>query len=89
MTFAVHGFDLFEFYRFLLAVLVCVYSTIRLITFIWRWHYAGADGWIGSALVRRYVIVLLLRLRFQRFVYEFLLIGGLATILFLLLRLHW
>ena len=82
------GFDLFEFYRFLLAVLVCTYGTIKLILFIWYWHRTGGEGWVGPALVRRYVIVLLLRLRFRRFAYEFLVIGGLAGVLVLLLRLH-
>ncbi len=83
------GFDLFEFYRFFLALLVCIYGTARLIAFIWRSSVVGTGGQLSSALLRRYVIVLLLRLRFRRFLYEFVVIGGLASILILLLWLHW
>ncbi len=84
-----HGFDLFEFYRFLLAVLVCAYGTIRLIVFIWRWQGTMNAGWMGSALLRRYATVLLLRLRFRAFAYELSVIGALTLVLALLLRLHW
>ena len=82
------GFDLFEFYRFLLAVLVGCYCTIRLVVLIWRWESA-AGSLLGSAVLRRYVAVLLLRLRFRRFVYELSVIGGLAVVLVLLIRMHW
>ncbi len=73
----------------MLAVLVCVYGTVKLITLIWRFHGLGADGRLGSALLQRYLIVLVLRLRFRRFLFEFLAVGGLVLILILLLSLHW
>ena len=82
------GFDLFEFYRFMLAVLVSIYSLGRLITFIWRWQVA-AEGWLGSALLHRYLVVLLLRMRFRRFAYELIVIGGLLLTLVLLIDAHW
>ena len=82
-------FDLFEFYRFMLGVLVAVYSTTRLITFIWRWHGATQQGWVGSALLHRYLTVLLLRMCFRRFAYELIVIVGLLLVLALLIRAHW
>ena len=82
-------FDLFEFYRFMLGVFVGVYGTIRLSTFIWRWHGAAQQGWVGSALLHRYLTVLLLRMRFRRFAYELVVIVGLLLILALLIRAHW
>jgi hypothetical protein len=84
----VQGFDLFEFYRFMLAVLVGIYGTGRLVTFIWQWQ-AAANGWLGSAVLRRYVVVLLLRMRFRRFAYELATIGGLLLTLGLLIHAHW
>ncbi len=82
-------FDLFEFYRFMLAVLAGTYTTIRLLTFIWGWQGAGGQARVGSAVVYRYLVVLLLRTRIRRFVYEIMVIGGLLAVLVLLLRLHW
>lgn len=82
-------FDLFAFYRFVLAALVCIYGTVRLVMFVWWWQGFGRDGPVGSAMLYRYLIVLLLRARFRRFVYEFAVIGGLVGALVLLLRLHY
>jgi len=84
----VQGFDLFEFYRFMLAVLVGIYGTGHLVAFIWRWQ-VSADGWLGSAVLRRYLTVLLLRMRFRRFAYELAVTGGLLLTLGLLIRAHW
>ena len=81
-------FDLFEFYRFVLATLAGVYSLIRLIMIIWWWQ-RDADALLGSAMARRYVTVLLFRLRFRRFVYEAVVLGGLTWVLLLLIRSHW
>lgn len=72
----------------MLAVLVSIYTTGRVITFIWQWQVAG-EGWFGSALLHRYVVVLLLRMRFRRFAYELIVIGGLLLLLALLIRAHW
>ena len=82
-------FDLFEFYRFMLTVLVSVYGTIRIVLFIWHWHGVTGQARVAYALLYRYLFVLLLRARFRRFAYEFVTIGGLATILVLLVLLHW
>ena len=84
-----HDFDLFDFYRFMLTVLVGTYSAVRLAAFIWRWQSGGVRSAVGSTLGYRYLVVLLLRLRFRGFIYEFSVIGGLFVLLVLLIRLHW
>ena len=80
--------DLFEFYRFLLTILVTCYTGTRLALFIWRWQ-GQVDEVLGTALLRRYVIVLLLRFQLRRFLYEFCVLGFLVGSLYLLIRLHW
>lgn len=82
------AFDLFGFYRFLLAVLVGCYAAIRVGIFVWHLQ-RDVDDVLGSALLRRYVTVLLLRMRLRGFLYELSVIGGLTYVLFLLVRLHW
>ena len=82
------SFDLFEFYRFLLFVLAASYSLVRVVLFIWWWQ-VSADSVLGGAMVRRYLSVLLLRVRFWRFIYEFVVMAGLASILLVLIELHW
>jgi hypothetical protein len=81
-------FDLFVFFRFLLATLVCVYGTIRLVVFVWHWQGLGQGGLVGSPLLWRYLTALVLRARLRSFVYELTVIGGLVAVLILLLRLH-
>lgn len=81
--------DLFEFYRYMLAVLVTTYGTIKLLTFVWRWSGVSGQARVGSATLYRYLLVLLLRARFRRFAYELTVIGGLVTVLVLLVRWHW
>ena len=82
-------FNLFEFFRFMLTVLVTTYTIIRLVTFIWRWQGAvgGAHG--GNAVFYRYLGVLLLRTRLRRFLYELVTLGGLIAVLALLILFHW
>lgn len=82
------AFDLFGFYRFLLAVLVGCYAVIRTGLFVWHLQ-RDLDAALGSALARRYLTVLLLRMRLRGFLYELSVMGGLTYVLFLLVRLHW
>ncbi len=84
-----HQFDLFEFYRFILTVLVGTYSVVRLATLIWRWQGFGRRMAVGSPVLHRYFLLLLVRTRFRRFVYELFVVGGLAAVLALLIRWHW
>lgn len=82
-------FDLFEFYRFMLAVLVTTYSVIKLLTAIWRWRGIYGEAGAGSAVLYRYLLVLLLRARSRRFAYELTIIGGLVAVFVLLVWRHW
>lgn len=72
----------------MLLVLVATYSLLKLAIFIWRWQGPEGEARMGSRLAYRYVIILLLGVRLSRFIYEFFVIGGLITILILLIRAH-
>lgn len=88
MVAAVSSFDLFGFYRFVLATLVCVYSVAHVATLIWRWQglVSGSSG--REAAVHRYVELLLLRLQLRRFLPDLIEIAALFGVLVVLLRLH-
>ena len=81
-------FDLFEFYRFMLVVLLTVYSTLKLILFIWSWQGSAGETRLGSKLAYRYAISLLLGVRVHRFLYEFAVILVLSGILVLSILAH-
>ncbi len=59
--------DFFDFFRLGLGWVVTIYATIVTAQSLWGWYVwlAGSDKYIG--LVRRYVIVQGLRLRFRAF----------------------
>ena len=61
------GLDLFDFFRYALSWIVTIYATIITLQSLWGWYVwlAGSDKYIS--LVRRYVIVHGLRLRFRAF----------------------
>ncbi len=82
------SFDLFGFYRFMLATLATVYSLLRLILFIWEWRGPSAAERIGSPLLYRYLTTLLWGVRLRRFAFDFLVIAGLTLGLMLLIRAH-
>lgn len=82
------AFDLFDVYRFGLAVLVLAYAAVRTTLFVWNWVYRP-ESILSSSLVRRYIIVLLLRLRFRRFAYELGSVACLLAVFLYLVRLHW
>lgn len=72
----------------MLAVLAGTYTAIRLALLLWRWQEMADDA-LGTAMVRRYVVILLLRLRIRRFLPELTAVGALGVVLALLVRLHW
>jgi hypothetical protein len=79
--------DLFEMFRWLLAVVCTVYTAVV----TWR----SLIGWLGyfqssreTAVLGRYTLVLLLRTRIRRFAWEPVQILGLTVILLLLLYAH-
>ena len=59
--------DFFNFWRYLLAVVVTIYATVVTLQSLWGWYVylAGGDRYIS--IVRQYVIVHGLRLRFRNF----------------------
>ncbi len=59
--------DLFHFFRFLLAVVLTIYFTIVTAQFAWSWWVwlRGSDRYI--TMLRRYLIVQGLRLKFRAF----------------------
>ena len=84
-------FDLFGFYRFMLAVLAGTYTFIRLVSFVAGVGEAirsASRGRAGSTVMYHYLTVLLLRTRLRGFSYELVVIGGLVLILILLIRAH-
>ena len=59
--------DFFQFFRFALATVVSVYFTIVTLQSLWGWYVWLAGGGRYSSLLRRYLIVHVLRLRFRTF----------------------
>lgn len=81
--------DPFEFFRFLLTASVTIYGVVRLSQFIWRWQGIDGASAVGSAVLYRYFMVLLIRARFRRFALDLIDIAILALILLLLIVRHW
>jgi hypothetical protein len=80
--------DFFIFFRYLLALIVTVYATILTIQFLWGWYVwlAGRDKYVS--LLRQYLIVHGLRLRFTSFWGDVLICILLCVVFFLTWRLH-
>ena len=59
--------DLFSFFRYWLGWIVTIYATIISLQSLWNWYVwlAGQDKYVG--MLRRYLIVHGLRLRFKAF----------------------
>ena len=59
--------DFFSFFRWALAIIVSVYASIITLQSLWGWYWwlAGEDRY--SSLLRRYLMVHGLRLRFKTF----------------------
>lgn len=78
------AFDLFRFFRFFLGVVVTIYATIITLQSLWGWYVwlSGGDRYIS--LLRRYVIVQGLRLRFKTF-WGDVIVCALLLVVFLLM----
>ena len=76
--------DLFDFFRWWLGLVVTVYATVITLQSLWGWYLwlAGSDRYMS--LLRRYLIVHGLRLRFKAF-WGDVIICGLLCIVFLIL----
>lgn len=81
--------DPFHFYRFMLTVLVSVYTVSKLVMTIWQWQSFAPGASRTMGMLRVYVVVHLLRVRFSRFAWDVVFIVGLALLLYLLLRETW
>ena len=82
-------FDLFEFFRFLLTVTATTYGVVRVIVIIWRWQDVAETATLGSAVLYRSFLVLVLRARFRRFILDFFESAGLGVLLAVLIGRHW
>src|SRR3954468_18953978 len=73
--------DPFDFFRWWLGTIATIYATVITLQSLWGWYVwlAGRDKYIG--LLRRYLIVHGLRLRFASF-WGDVIISGLLTIVF-------
>ncbi len=80
--------DLFDFFRLALGWVVTIYASIITLQSLWTWYVwlAGSDKYIS--LVRRYVIVHGLRLRFRAFWGDVIICLLLSVAFFLLWRAH-
>ena len=82
------GTDVFDLYRRTLAIVFGTYAVIRLINAVWRWQLATQRAGRSEAMLRRYVLVSLLRVRLRRFWFDVVQIGVLTAMLTYLLWLH-
>jgi len=80
---------IFGLYRRALAIVLATYVVVRTVSFVWqcRGWYARSNE--TEALLWRYVLALLVRMRARRFWLELTQIVGLTILLLYLLRLHW
>jgi hypothetical protein len=76
--------DFFDFFRYALGTVVTIYATVVTLQSLWGWYVwlAGSDKYM--TLIRRYVIVHGLRLRFRAF-WGDVIISLLLCVAFLLL----
>lgn len=80
--------DFFHFFRWLLAVVVTIYATVITLQSAWDWlgWLSGKDKY--TSLLRRYVIVHGLRLRFRSFWGDVIICSLLCLVFMLIWRAH-
>ena len=80
--------DFFNFFRYGLGWIVTIYATVITLQSLWGWYVwlAGSDRYIS--MVRRYVIVQGLRLRFKTFWGDVLICVLLCVAFFILWHAH-
>jgi hypothetical protein len=76
--------DFFNFFRYLLGTIVTIYATVVTLQSLWGWYVvlAGRDKYVS--LVRRYLVVHGLRLRFATF-WGDVIVCVLLTVIFFML----
>jgi hypothetical protein len=80
--------DFFNFFRYMLAVVVTVYATVVTLQSLYGWYVYLNSPDKYMALIRRYVIVQGLRLRFRAFWGDVLICVLLSVVCLLLWRAH-
>ena len=77
-------YDAFDFFRWFLAIVATIYATIVTLQSLWGWYVwlSGSEKYI--TILRRYVVIHGLRLRFRTF-WGDVLISVLLCIIFLVL----
>jgi hypothetical protein len=80
--------ELFHFFRWMVAVIVTIYATVLTLQSLWEWlvWLSGGDKYIS--LVRRYLIVHGLRLRFRAFWGDVIICLLLCVVFVLIWRAH-
>lgn len=80
--------DLFDFFRWMLAIIVTIYVSLVTLQSLWGWYVwlAGSDKYIS--LLRRYLVVQGLRLRFKTFWGDVIICLLLCVVFLLMWRLH-
>lgn len=80
--------DLFTFFRFVVGMVVTIYASILTAQSLWGWYVwlAGQDRYVG--MLRRYLIVHGLRLRFRSFWGDVLVCLLLSVVFIMLWRAH-
>jgi hypothetical protein len=88
MTHPLANYDLFDWFRLAVGWVVTVYATVITLQSLWGWYVwlAGRDKYIG--LLRRYLIVHGLRLRFSTFWGDVILSTLLTVVFFILWHAH-
>lgn len=81
-------FDFFDFFRYALATIATIYATVVTLQSLWGWYVwlAGSDKYVG--MLRRYLLVHGLRLRFRRFWGDVLICALLCAAFLILCRAH-
>jgi hypothetical protein len=80
--------DPFQFFRLTVAWIATIYATVVTLQSLWGWvvYLSGEDKYL--AIVRRYLIIHALRLRFKTFWGDVIICILLCVVFLLLYRLH-
>ncbi len=81
-------FDLFAFYRWVLAIVCTIYTIVRLGQTIHGWIVYFWAPYSYSGALRRYALVQVLRIRVRRFTLDLVQITALTAALLALIWLH-
>jgi len=80
--------DLFFLFRRLLVIVCSVYAAVRLGQSAWRWFNYLIQPGRSHELLRNYLAVYVLSIRFRRFMKDYMQIGALVGVLAVMIWLH-